>query len=68
MSADPSVRQAMSHNAEVEALPPDETDEQTLVARAVAGGTQGVIQVAITAPHHQVRRSTHDQDHRDHQQ
>jgi len=38
------------------------------VARAVAGATQGVIQVAITAPHHQVRRSTHDQDHRDHQQ
>ncbi len=41
---------------------------EALVTRAVAGGTQGVIQVAITAPHHQVRRSTHDQDHRDHQQ
>ena len=41
---------------------------EALVTRAVAGATQGVIQVAITAPHHQVRRSTHDQDHRDHQQ
>ena len=41
---------------------------EALVTRAVAGATQGVIQVAITAPHHQVRRNTHDQDHRDHQQ
>ena len=39
-----------------------------LVSRAVVGGTQGVMQVAITAPQNQPRRSTHDQDHRDHQQ
>jgi PTS system mannose-specific IIA component len=39
-----------------------------LVSRAVIGGTQGVMQVAITAPQNQPRRSTHDQDHRDHQQ
>jgi mannose PTS system EIIA component len=38
-----------------------------LVARAVVGGTQGVMQVAITAPQNQPRRS-HDQDHHDHQQ
>src|SRR4051812_6379581 len=38
-----------------------------LVARAVVGGTQGVMQVAITAPQNQARRS-HDQDHHDHQQ
>ena len=40
-----------------------------LVARAVVGGTQGVMQVAVTAPQNQPRRSTpNDQDHRDHQQ
>jgi PTS system mannose-specific IIA component len=39
-----------------------------LVSRAVVGGTQGVMQVAITAPQNQPRHSTHDQDHRDHQQ
>jgi PTS system mannose-specific IIA component len=38
-----------------------------LVSRAVIGGTQGVMQVAITAPQNQPRR-THEQDHRDHQQ
>jgi PTS system ascorbate-specific IIA component len=38
-----------------------------LVQRAVIGGTQGVMQVAITAPQNQPRRS-HDQDHHDHQQ
>src|SRR3954469_23465579 len=38
-----------------------------LVARAVVGGTQGVMQVAITAPQNQPRRN-HDQDHHDHQQ
>src|SRR3954462_7282586 len=38
-----------------------------LVARAVVGGTQGVMQVAVTAPQNQPRRPTsHDQDHRDH--
>ncbi|MBX3585841.1 MAG: PTS sugar transporter subunit IIA [Ramlibacter sp.] len=38
-----------------------------LVARAVAGGTQGVMQVAITAPQNQARRKN-DQDKYDHQQ
>ncbi|RYY85024.1 MAG: PTS fructose transporter subunit IIA [Comamonadaceae bacterium] len=38
-----------------------------LVARAVVGGTQGVMQVAITAPQNQPRRN-HDQDQHDHQQ
>jgi PTS system mannose-specific IIA component len=39
----------------------------SLVARAVMGGTQGVMQVAITAPQNQARRNN-DQDHHDHQQ
>jgi len=39
----------------------------TLVSRAVIGGTQGVMQVAITAPQNQPSRN-HDQDHHDHQQ
>ncbi len=39
-----------------------------LVSRALVGATQGVIQVAVTAPQFQARRSSHDQDHRDHQQ
>lgn len=40
---------------------------EALVARAVVGGTQGVMQVAITAPQNQARRKN-DQDHHDHQQ
>lgn len=39
----------------------------TLVSRAVVGGTQGVMQVAVTAPQNQPRRN-HDPDERDHQQ
>jgi PTS system mannose-specific IIA component len=39
----------------------------TLVSRAVIGGTQGVMQVAITAPQNQARRN-HDQEEHDHQQ
>lgn len=39
-----------------------------LVSRAMVGATQGVIQVAVTAPQNQARRNTHDQDHRHHQQ
>lgn len=40
-----------------------------LVARALTGGTQGVMQVAITAPQNQNQnRRTHDHNHRDHQQ
>ena len=38
-----------------------------LVSRAVVGGTQGVMQVAITAPQNQTRRNN-DQDKHDHQQ
>jgi len=38
-----------------------------LVARAVAGGAQGVMQVAVTAPQFQSRRK-HDQNNHDHQQ
>ncbi|MES2425035.1 MAG: PTS fructose transporter subunit IIA [Pseudomonadota bacterium] len=38
-----------------------------LVSRAVAGGVQGVMLVAITAPQNQARRKN-DQDHNDHQQ
>ncbi|HSV48113.1 MAG TPA: PTS fructose transporter subunit IIA [Ramlibacter sp.] len=38
-----------------------------LVARAVTGGTQGVMQVAVTAPQQQPQRN-HDQEKYDHQQ
>jgi len=38
-----------------------------LVARVVAGGTQGVMQVAVTAPQNQ-QRKPNDQNHDDHQQ
>jgi PTS system ascorbate-specific IIA component len=38
-----------------------------LVVRALAGGTQGVMQVAITAPQNQARRK-HDPNDHDHQQ
>ena len=38
-----------------------------LVARALIGATQGVMQVAITAPQNQTRRN-HDQEQHDHQQ
>jgi PTS system ascorbate-specific IIA component len=37
-----------------------------LVARAMAGGTQGVMQVATTAPQNQAKKKN-DQDHHDHQ-
>ncbi|HWI82541.1 PTS fructose transporter subunit IIA [Ramlibacter sp.] len=40
---------------------------EALVSRAVVGGTQGVMQVAMTAPQNQARR-THDHEHDDHQQ
>ncbi len=43
-----------------------------LISRAMIGATQGVIQVAVSAPQNQPRApglsSSHDQDHRDHQQ
>ena len=38
-----------------------------LVARALTGGTQGVMQVTITAPQNQ-NRKTNDQNHHDHHQ
>ena len=38
-----------------------------MVVRALAGGTQGVMQVAITAPQNQAIRK-HDQNDHDHQQ
>ncbi len=38
-----------------------------LIARALAGGTQGVMQVAITAPQNQAKRK-HDPNDDDHQQ
>ena len=40
---------------------------EALVARALVGGAQGVMQVAIAAPQNQVRRA-HDPDHYQHQQ
>ena len=40
---------------------------ETLVSRAVVGGTQGVMQVAVTAPQNQPTRK-HDPEERDHQQ
>jgi mannose PTS system EIIA component len=40
---------------------------EALVSRAVVGGTQGVMQVAVTAPQNQPRR-TNDNEHDDHQQ
>ena len=39
----------------------------SLVARALTGGTQGVMQVAIAAPQNQTRR-THDSTHHHHHQ
>jgi PTS system ascorbate-specific IIA component len=41
---------------------------EALVSRAMVGGSQGVMQVATTAPQNQARRSSHDQNERDHQQ
>ncbi|MBE7941492.1 MULTISPECIES: PTS fructose transporter subunit IIA [Ramlibacter] len=40
---------------------------EALVSRAVIGGTQGVMQVAVSAPQNQ-NRKLHEQDHHDHQQ
>lgn len=55
----PMLLRAVSYRAE----PLD-----ALVTRAMMGGTQGVISVSVTAPQNQQRRTSHDQDHRDHQQ
>jgi len=40
----------------------------TLITRAVAGGVQGVMQIATSRPQNQPSQPTHDQDHRHHQQ
>jgi mannose PTS system EIIA component len=40
---------------------------EALVSRAVVGGTQGVMQVAVTAPQNQPRRSNDDEHHQDQQ-
>lgn len=41
---------------------------EAVVTRAVAGGAQGVMQIASSRPHNQAIQPTHDQDHRHHQQ
>ncbi|WP_019657668.1 PTS sugar transporter subunit IIA [Variovorax atrisoli] len=41
---------------------------ETLVQRALAGGTAGVMQVAVAAPQNQAKRKYSDQEIRDHQQ
>jgi mannose PTS system EIIA component len=40
---------------------------ETLISRAMAGGTQGVMQVAVAAPQNQTLRP-HDPNHHDHHQ
>jgi PTS system mannose-specific IIA component len=40
----------------------------TLITRAVAGGTQGVMQIATSRPHNQVNQPSNDQEQRQHQQ
>ena len=55
----PMLLRAVSYRAE---------NLDSLVSRAVVGGTQGVMQVAIAAPQNQTRRPIHDQDPYDHQQ
>jgi mannose PTS system EIIA component len=40
---------------------------ESLVTRSLAGGTQGVMSVSVTAPQNQLRK-TNDQDDHDHQQ
>ena len=39
-----------------------------LIARAIAGGTQGVMQLTSARPQNQTLHPSHDQDHRHHQQ
>lgn len=41
---------------------------ETLITRAVAGGAQGVMQIATSKPHNQVIQPSHDQDNHHHQQ
>ena len=55
----PMLLRAVSYRAE----PLD-----AVVDRAVAGGTQGIMQVAISAPQNQHRHTRNDQESYDHQQ
>lgn len=55
----PMLLRAVSYRAE---------SLDSVVNRAVVGGTQGVMQVAISAPQNQARRNRHDQDAYHHQQ
>lgn len=41
---------------------------ETLITRALAGGTQGVMQIASSRPQNQASHPSHEQDHRHHQQ
>ncbi|MEX1165969.1 MAG: PTS fructose transporter subunit IIA [Hydrogenophaga sp.] len=41
---------------------------EALIARAMVGATQGVMQVAVTAQQNQAKRNSDDQEHRHHQQ
>ena len=41
---------------------------EALAERALAGGAQGVMPVAVAAPQNQTRRASHDQEHHHHQQ
>ena len=41
---------------------------EALVSRALIGATQGVMQVAATAPQNQAKRNSDDQEHHHHQQ
>ena len=41
---------------------------ESLVSRAMVGGTQGVMQVGAAAPQNQNRRPSHDQEEHHHQQ
>ncbi|RZL10192.1 MAG: PTS fructose transporter subunit IIA [Rubrivivax sp.] len=41
---------------------------ETLITRALAGGTQGVMQIASSRPQNQASHPSNEQDHRHHQQ
>ncbi len=41
---------------------------EAMVDRALAGGTQGIMPVAASAPQYQPKRTHDNQEHRDHQQ
>ena len=41
---------------------------ESMFQKAQAGGTQGIMPMAVTAPQHQPQRATHDQERDHHQQ